>query len=184
MDKIRAGVKTSEFWVTVVSAFLMIFNKGLGFDLPEEIILPLAGTVAAYVLGRSIAKRGQTNGLKILAFLLAAGLVLSTVACANFERNTYRTLAAAATTYETGMAAFADLDKRGLVGGPEKKKVMEIAVIYWSAYHQAVIAFEVWKKTDSAEAENQIYAALAALSQASAELLQYIQPILVREVEK
>jgi len=56
MDTIKTGWKTSEFWVTVVSAVVMVLNQGLGVNLPVEQITAFAGVVIAYVLGRSIVK--------------------------------------------------------------------------------------------------------------------------------
>ena len=53
----KAGVKTTEFWTTLVAAVVMVFNQGLGFNLPEEQLMSFAGVVIAYVLGRSIVKK-------------------------------------------------------------------------------------------------------------------------------
>ena len=57
MDQVKSGIKTTEFWATVVTAAIMVFNQGLGFHLPAEQITSLAGVVIAYVLGRSIVKK-------------------------------------------------------------------------------------------------------------------------------
>ena len=47
-------LKSRKFWMTVVTALLTVANNGLGLGLPEEAIMTLAGTVAAYVLGQSL----------------------------------------------------------------------------------------------------------------------------------
>jgi hypothetical protein len=52
----KPGIKTTEFWLVVVGALITVFNKGLGFDLPEEAILSLAGMIGSYVGGRSWIK--------------------------------------------------------------------------------------------------------------------------------
>ncbi|MFQ5716628.1 MAG: hypothetical protein ACE5GQ_05955 [Nitrospinales bacterium] len=57
MGQIKSGVKTTEFWTTLVAAVVMVFNQGLGFNLPEEQLTSFAGVVIAYVLGRSIVKK-------------------------------------------------------------------------------------------------------------------------------
>lgn len=60
METIKTGIKTSEFWVTLVAAFLMVANKGLGLDIDEPTVLGFAGLVVSYVLGRSFVK-GNTD---------------------------------------------------------------------------------------------------------------------------
>ena len=57
MDQVKSGIKTTEFWTTMVTAAIMVFNQGLGFHLPAEQITSLAGVVIAYILGRSIVKK-------------------------------------------------------------------------------------------------------------------------------
>ncbi|MFQ5673424.1 MAG: hypothetical protein ACE5G9_10035 [Nitrospinales bacterium] len=57
MNRIKSGIKTTEFWTTVVAGVIMVFNQGLGIQLPSEQIMSLAGVVIAYILGRSIVKK-------------------------------------------------------------------------------------------------------------------------------
>jgi len=38
--------------MAVISALIIIANKGLGLDLPEEAILAIAGVVMAYIFGQ------------------------------------------------------------------------------------------------------------------------------------
>jgi len=57
MNRIKSGIKTSEFWSAVVAAVVMVFNQGLGIPLPAEQIMSFAGVVIAYILGRSIVKK-------------------------------------------------------------------------------------------------------------------------------
>lgn len=56
MTASRSGIRTSEFWLAVVGAFVMIANRGLGLDLPEETIMSIAGVVASYIFGRTAVK--------------------------------------------------------------------------------------------------------------------------------
>ena len=51
------GVKTSEFWLSVVSAAVMVANDGLGLGIPAESVMSLAALVISYVLGRAAVKR-------------------------------------------------------------------------------------------------------------------------------
>lgn len=57
MNRIKTGVKTTEFWTTVGAAIIMVFNQGLGFNLPSDQLMSLAGVVMSYCLGRSIVKK-------------------------------------------------------------------------------------------------------------------------------
>lgn len=46
-------LKSRKFWVTVVSALLVVANDGLGLDLPSEAIMTVAGVAITYILGES-----------------------------------------------------------------------------------------------------------------------------------
>lgn len=52
----KSGIKTSEFWMAVVGAGLLVLNKGLGLDIPEETVNNFAYMVISYVFGRSVIK--------------------------------------------------------------------------------------------------------------------------------
>ena len=49
---IKQGVKTSEFWLTIVSMCLALLKQYVFPDLPQEAFY----TVIAYLIGRSIVK--------------------------------------------------------------------------------------------------------------------------------
>lgn len=42
-----------KFWMAVVAASLVVFNDGLGLNLPKEEFMTVAGVVIAYILGES-----------------------------------------------------------------------------------------------------------------------------------
>ena len=46
-------LKSRKFWMAVVTALLIVFNDGLGLELPTEAIMTVAGVVIAYILGES-----------------------------------------------------------------------------------------------------------------------------------
>lgn len=55
----KAGYKTSEFWVTAVTSLLVTLNQSgvLGsITLPVESIATIAGVIATYVISRGVAK--------------------------------------------------------------------------------------------------------------------------------
>jgi uncharacterized membrane protein len=43
-----------KFWMAVVGAFLVIANEGLGFNIPENVVVPFAALIIAYILGESL----------------------------------------------------------------------------------------------------------------------------------
>jgi len=57
MDKIKSGIKTSEFWLALVAAVIMVFNEQLGLNLPKEAIMSIMAMVISYIFGRSIIKK-------------------------------------------------------------------------------------------------------------------------------
>jgi len=57
MGDIKAGWKTSEFWVTVVTANVPLLNAALGWNLPVEAMATMVGVVASYVLSRGLSKK-------------------------------------------------------------------------------------------------------------------------------
>lgn len=59
MDKIKSGLRTTEFWLSLLGASLPLFNRHLGLNIPTDAMLSIAGIVISYVLGRSIVKKGK-----------------------------------------------------------------------------------------------------------------------------
>lgn len=57
MNKVKAGIKTSEFWLSLVGAIIPVLNSSLGLAIPIEGILSVAGMVVAYVISRTAIKR-------------------------------------------------------------------------------------------------------------------------------
>jgi len=57
MNDVKQGWKTTEFWGTAVAALVPLLNTALGWNLPVESIVALAGSVAAYVFSRGMAKK-------------------------------------------------------------------------------------------------------------------------------
>ena len=56
----QRGVRSSEFWMTVVAALTMVANEGFGLELPTESIMSLAAVTISYIFGRAVVKaRGQ-----------------------------------------------------------------------------------------------------------------------------
>ena len=55
----KAGIRSTEFWLTIIGVILGVITDQLGIPLPKEAIL----AIAAYVLGRSFVKgKAAANG--------------------------------------------------------------------------------------------------------------------------
>jgi len=131
----------------------------------------------------------------IVAILLCCFFVVS---CAHkqkptFKQAAYKTLTAAATSYEQTMSALGDYYKRGKISEATKNKIIEAANVYWGAYHSAVLAFEVYERSntlegsaDKVEAEQKLQKALAELNQALFKFLELSNEYLSRlkKIEK
>jgi len=46
-------LKSRKFWVTVVSAVLVVLNEGLGMNIDSEAVLGFSGIIISYLLGQS-----------------------------------------------------------------------------------------------------------------------------------
>ena len=57
MNDVKSGWKTTEFWASAVAALVPLLNQALGWSMPVESMVALAGSVAAYVISRGIAKK-------------------------------------------------------------------------------------------------------------------------------
>lgn len=55
-EKQVRGVRSSEFWMSVVAALTLVANDGLGLELPTESVMSLAAVTISYVFGRTMVK--------------------------------------------------------------------------------------------------------------------------------
>lgn len=56
MSKVKAGIKTSEFWVAAIGALIPVINQHLGLNIPTEAVLGIVAIVISYIAGRSYVK--------------------------------------------------------------------------------------------------------------------------------
>jgi putative flippase GtrA len=57
MEKIKAGIRTSEFWLALLTAILTVFNKHLGLNIPVESLVTIASIVITYIISRTVVKK-------------------------------------------------------------------------------------------------------------------------------
>jgi membrane protein implicated in regulation of membrane protease activity len=54
--EVKTGWQTTEFWGTVAAALIPLLNQAFGWHLPVEVMVSVAGSVAAYVVSRGWVK--------------------------------------------------------------------------------------------------------------------------------
>ena len=66
-EQFKRGYKTTEFWLTIVGGVVVLLNGALGWDLDAASITGMAGSIAAYILGRSYLKGQRVNAVSYAA---------------------------------------------------------------------------------------------------------------------
>ena len=59
MKRIKAGIKTSEFWLALIGAIIPVVNIHMDLNIPTEAVLTITGIIISYIFGRSIVKRKE-----------------------------------------------------------------------------------------------------------------------------
>jgi len=62
----KKGYKTSEFWLTLGAALIVLLNSAFGWDLDPESIIGMAAAIIAYVTGRSYLKTKRVAAVAAL----------------------------------------------------------------------------------------------------------------------
>lgn len=106
-------------------------------------------------------------------FFLACALV----ACATFEKNTYRTMYISGTSYDTGMKVVGKLQSQGQITPAQRAEINKVANVFYVSYQTAVDAFETWKRTKNQGAKDVLVAALATMSAKWATYASYVNRI-------
>ncbi len=100
------------------------------------------------------------------------------------EQIGYKTLSTAAEVYETTMSAMSDLYKQGKLSESDKDKVVEVAKIYWSTYHSATLAMDVWMRTKNADDKIVLDKAIAELTAAIPKFQEFVLPLFQKSKDK
>ena len=104
-------------------------------------------------------------------------LSLMVIACAGFEKNTYRTLSATGGAYTMAMSTVSTLQKQGIISDRQRNEINTFANVFYVAYHASVDAFEVWKKTNSAADKQKVEVALSSSLSKWRDFADYINRI-------
>jgi len=58
MDKKKAGLRSTEFYLALLGAVLPVLNTHLGMQIPVSGVMSISGVVISYILARTVIKRG------------------------------------------------------------------------------------------------------------------------------
>jgi hypothetical protein len=118
-----------------------------------------------------------SNITKIPIALLAIVLAISLTACASFESNTYKTLYTLGVTYDTALKSANDLYKQQKLNPDQVDKIIGYANAYYVAYQEAVVAFDIYRKTQLAADKEKLITALTIASGKYGEIISYIEKL-------
>jgi hypothetical protein len=58
MEKVKAGIRSTEFYVALLGAVIPVLNSHLGLNIPVGGVMGISGVVISYILSRTLLKRG------------------------------------------------------------------------------------------------------------------------------
>lgn len=131
-----------------------------------------------YIFSRCASRR-QVKSLatQLMTVFLVLGLVVCLQGCASFTANSYKALSTAGATYDATMKSIADLHRQGQVSDTVKNEAIVAGDKFWSAYHEAVTALEIYQATEASADPNAEAAAKSKLLKALDELQSKLDQI-------
>lgn len=54
MQNLKAKLLSRKFWAAVASALLIVFNDGLGWNIPQEAYWQLVALALGYIFGEAV----------------------------------------------------------------------------------------------------------------------------------
>jgi len=120
-----------------------------------------------------VMKRKLSVSLIFLIFILGA--------CAynaSFVKTSYDILAISQTSYDTSMKVVVDLDKRNILLGNDKIKILAVATIFYQTHNSAVEALAKYEETKSSVDQELLEKQITLVSEAISNLLTIIRPYL------
>ena len=148
---------------------------GVAIDLNPIAAIFTGGTAVAI---HQVGKQASKEAAKQIAILLMIGaLAFSAAGCASFESNTYKTMFTLGTAYDAAMKSAAELYNQEKISYEQAVKIIELGNLYYVAYQEACIAFEIYKKTQSSADKEKLITALAEVSKRYGEIISYIEQL-------
>jgi len=117
---------------------------------------------------------------KLLTTYICTALIIMTgCATGTITRTAYNTLASSAEAYDATMTSLSQLYEKGEIGDVERTMAIQYGERFWVAYHTAVDALDAYYNGSGSveHKKSTVYAAMAALSRALGQFLEYSQAI-------
>ncbi len=104
-------------------------------------------------------------------------IVLSVLlACASFDKNSYKAIAISQTSYDKAMRGLVDLQVKGLLSDSDVKKVLPYARGFYQAYLVAEAGWEVYHMNPTIEGQDALLKLIGDVAVKLAELSQVLIP--------
>jgi hypothetical protein len=144
-------------------------RPGEGFvDSTINIAWVSGGAALLYDMFKKI-KIKRTRIFIFTCFIAASFLV----SCATFESNTYKTMYALGLGYDTAMKSANELYKQGKLSQEQVFKIIDLANLYYAAYQEACVAFEIYNKTKSAADKDKLITLLKVALEKHVEIIAF-----------
>jgi uncharacterized membrane protein YciS (DUF1049 family) len=121
--------------------------------------------------------------MRRLAPIYIMVLALFLVACATLQNKqvtAYKVLASTASLYDSSMKSLATLYAQGLITDEEKIQAIKAAEIFWTAWHEAKIACEIWMATETEASQDRALTLINQLQVRFTEMMEILKPLLIR----
>ena len=121
--------------------------------------------------------------MKRTYFAIAILMLLFAAGCATLQQRqatAYKILATTASIYDTSMKSLRVLYDQGLLTEEEKQMAIQAGLVFWTAWHEAEIAVEIWFATEDPAAENRALVLIDQLQKRFSEMMEILRPLLAR----
>lgn len=117
--------------------------------------------------------------MRKIRFLLPVLILLTLpIACGTFEQTVYKGMYISGTTYDAAMKTVASLQAQGKITQDQRTEINKVANVFYVAYHSAVDAFEVYKKTGSVESKQKLITAIHEAGLKWAKVSEYVNRLI------
>jgi len=106
--------------------------------------------------------------------IIAVLLIVALVGCASFTSNSSKVLTTAGTAYNATFLSLADLHRQGKLTDADRDNAIAAGKKFWSAYHEAVTALEIYQVTKTDANKDKVSAALIHVGEKLGDVQGYL----------
>ena len=105
-------------------------------------------------------------------------ILFNLAGCANFTKNSYKSLAVTSELYNVTMETVVDLQGQGVIDSQKRNEINQIALIYYDAHHAALDALELYLIVEDKESKEKAIDKIRDVTKAINVLIEHIKPYL------